>query len=170
MAARCGAGGGDAVKVCFIASPGGHLTQMRRLRDVYARHDSFIVTHRAAHRPDLSGFQRVYYVAEPGGGRWRRNPLLIAAALVQLLLIFARERPRVVISTGAGIAGPGFVAARLFRAATIYIEAGSRITTLSRAGRFCYRIADLFMVQSPALCEKYPRAVYRGALYRHILE
>jgi hypothetical protein len=69
MAARRGAGGRDAVKVCFIASPGGHLTQMRRLRDVYARHDSFIVTHRAAHRPDLSGFQRVYYVAEPGGGR-----------------------------------------------------------------------------------------------------
>jgi beta-1,4-N-acetylglucosaminyltransferase len=46
----------------------------------------------------------------------------------------------------------------------IYVESFARTQTLSLTGRILYPVVDCFVVQWPALREKYPRAIYSGIL------
>ena len=46
----------------------------------------------------------------------------------------------------------------------MFVESFARAQSLSLSGRILYPIADLFLVQWPALVAKYPRAEYHGVL------
>jgi len=74
-------------------------------------------------------------------------------------------RPDAVLSTGPSVAVPVCVLARLTGKKVIFVETGSRVTQLSTTGRIMYRVAHLFFVQWPELCDQYPRAVYAGRLF-----
>ena len=58
------------------------------------------------------------------------------------------------ISTGAGIAVPGFLAAKLLGIRTVYIESYARVESLSLAGKICYHLADRFLVQHACLATR----------------
>ena len=73
-------------------------------------------------------------------------------------------RPDAVISSGPSVAVPACVLARLLGVKVIFVETGSRVTSLSTTGRIMYRVASLFFVQWPDLQIRYPRAVYAGRL------
>jgi UDP-N-acetylglucosamine:LPS N-acetylglucosamine transferase len=53
----------------------------------------------------------------------------------------------VIVSTGAGIAVPFFLAAKLTGTRTIYVESLARSHTLSLSGRLVHRLSDTFFVQ-----------------------
>lgn len=152
----------------LISSRGGHLQQMLGIRDCYADQKHFLVTTPA---PDvlqnIPGFQVCYCITDVNEGRWR-SPVKFLRAMVEYRRIFRRERPRVVISTGSGIAVPGFLVARMLTVETIFVEAGARVDTLSKAGRLCYYLANLFLVQHRGLLKRYPRALYCGTIYQHL--
>jgi UDP-N-acetylglucosamine:LPS N-acetylglucosamine transferase len=78
--------------------------------------------------------------------------------------VLASEKPRVVVSTGAGVCVPFFLLARLKGIKTIYIESLARINELSLTGRMVYPFADEFIVQWPGLAEKLPKARFEGQL------
>jgi UDP-N-acetylglucosamine:LPS N-acetylglucosamine transferase len=73
-----------------------------------------------------------------------------------------KVRPRVILTTGAGIAIPCALFGKLYGARLIVVESAARVKELSRTGLFLYQYADLFIVQWPELCSKYPKAVYGG--------
>lgn len=155
--------------VALICSLGGHLEQMKRLEPVYRGYDRFLIIP----REESSTFvkkddERVYTIADVNEGRGIRNPAMLLLAMWETFVIFLRERPRVVLSTGAGVAIPGMALARLFGARAVYIESFARIKRPSRAGRLCYYLADQFYVQHEELLEFYPKARYAGALYAHL--
>ena len=58
-----------------------------------------------------------------------------------------RRRPDVVVSTGAAVAFPFFLAARLMRIPTVYVEVYDRIDSPTLTGRLCRPLATLFCVQ-----------------------
>lgn len=68
-------------------------------------------------------------------------------------------RPDVVVSTGAGVAFPFFVLARLLGIPTVYIEAYDRVGSARLTGRLCRPVTDLFCVQWPEEQRLYPGAV-----------
>ena len=70
-----------------------------------------------------------------------------------------RRRPDVVLSTGAAVAFPFFVLARLLRIPTVYIEVYDRMDTPTLTGRLCRPFSSLFLVQWEE-----QRALYRGAV------
>lgn len=155
--------------VALICSLGGHLEQMKRLEPVYREYDRFLIIPQEQSKTFVKkDHERVYTIADVNEGRGIRNPLVLLLAVWQTFLIFLRERPRVVLSTGAGVAIPGMVLARLFGAVTIYIESFARIKRPSRAGRICYYLADQFYVQHEELLAWFPKARYAGALYAHL--
>jgi UDP-N-acetylglucosamine:LPS N-acetylglucosamine transferase len=96
----------------------------------------------------------------------KRNPLRYALTFPTFLNILRKERPNVVITTGAGVAVPVCLIAKyLFGAKIIFIESFSRIFEPSQTGRLLYNFADLFIVQWDSLMEKYgPKAVYGGTI------
>jgi UDP-N-acetylglucosamine:LPS N-acetylglucosamine transferase len=73
-------------------------------------------------------------------------------------------RPDVVVSTGAAVAFPFFVLAKLMRIPTVYIEVYDRISTRTLTGRLCRPFSDLFLVQWPEQLPLYRDAVLIGPL------
>jgi UDP-N-acetylglucosamine--N-acetylmuramyl-(pentapeptide) pyrophosphoryl-undecaprenol N-acetylglucosamine transferase len=72
--------------------------------------------------------------------------------------IMLRERPDVVITTGAGAVFPAVLCARLLGAHVVVIESFARVENPSLFGRLAAPLAHDLVVQSPKLAANYPRA------------
>lgn len=144
--------------VCVVCSAGGHLSEA--LASIGMVNGSFFyITYDEPHvRSRLAG-EEVYYIVDP-----HTSLFLYLRNAWQSLRVFLRKRPKVVISTGAGIALATCFLAKLTGSTLIFIESGARVTTPSRTGRLIYPIADLFIVQWKPMLKYYPKAVYGGPL------
>ena len=83
--------------------------------------------------------------------RW--NKLRLIQVVLKLVWILGKERPDVVVSTGAA---PGYFAlrlGRLFGAKTIWIDSITNIERLSMSGSLVGRYADLWLTQWPHLAK-----------------
>jgi UDP-N-acetylglucosamine:LPS N-acetylglucosamine transferase len=78
--------------------------------------------------------------------------------------VLSKERPDVIVSTGAGVAFPFFLLAKPLGIRTVFVEAYERIDRPSLTGRLCYPIADLMMLQWEEQRRFYPRGELVGAL------
>jgi beta-1,4-N-acetylglucosaminyltransferase len=79
--------------------------------------------------------------------------------------LFKREKPRAIVTTGAGVAVPFALVGRLAGAEVIYIESMARIAKPSLTGRLIYPIAHHFFVQWPDLQRFFPRAECHGTVF-----
>jgi beta-1,4-N-acetylglucosaminyltransferase len=148
------------VKLALVCSPGGHLTQMMMLRPAFEGHTRFVVTGRCARTEALTIPERVYLIPNVGTNVW-----LMFLAFLHALRILLKERPDVVISTGAELAIPFSWLGKLLGAKIVYIESWCRVRTRSGTGPLVYPVADLFLVQWPKLLDLYgPKALYKEGL------
>jgi beta-1,4-N-acetylglucosaminyltransferase len=146
--------------VGLICSHGGHLTEILELSLAFEGQDIFFATYRSARADELAQKYRVYALPNIGS-----SPSLMLRALLTAGRVLRLERPDVIVSTGAEIAIPFFLLARLLGIRTIFVESWCRVRTPSRTGRLLYPIADLFLVQWPELLQVYgPKACYEGGL------
>lgn len=132
----------------------------------------------------MQGQATFYYLGQPLGGRpgtgglpegkWYEVPMFatvtndskiasVRAFITTFLRAFQvlRHAPiQAVVGVGSSHLVPMFLAARLLRRKTIYIESITRADILSNTGRLVYalRLADTFLVQWPELAGRYPRA------------
>jgi UDP-N-acetylglucosamine:LPS N-acetylglucosamine transferase len=134
---------------------------LHRLREWWEGHDRIWVTFDTPDATSLLAKERVVWAYHPT----TRN---LPNALRNLGLawrLLRRERPDVVVSDGAGVAVPFFVAARILGIKTVYVEVYDRIDTPTMAGRLCYPLSDLFCVQWREQQRLYPRAELIGTLF-----
>jgi len=147
-------------KVCLACSAGGHLTELLQLEKAWENRPHFFVSDRRLNAIDLAKREKVLFVSCP-----RRNPLKLALNFAQALRIFLREKPDVVISTGADTAIPICLIAKLFRRKVVFIESFCRIKEASLSGKIMYGKADLFLVQWPQNKEFFPKAEFAGSVF-----
>lgn len=143
-----------------MASSGGHLFQLLRLRDGWSPQDRHWVTFDTADARSLLAGEAVTYAAHPTN---RNLPNLLRNAVLATRLI-RRLRPRAIVSTGAGVAVPFCWLGRLAGARVVYIESFARIEGPSLTGRLVHPVATDFFVQWPRVQRHYRKAQYRGAL------
>ena len=79
--------------------------------------------------------------------------------------VLRKEKPDVIISSGAAVAVPFFYLGKLFGKKLIYIEVFDRIDKPTMTGKMVYPIVDKFIVQWEEMLKIYPKAVYGGAIY-----
>lgn len=145
-------------RTCWSYSPGGHLAELERATAGLRFADRFDVTF-AGGRPAAEPPRRTYHVCHP-----RRSPWRTLVNLTQSLAILLRERPALIVSTGADVAVPVCLLGRLMGARLIFIETAGELRP-SLSGRLLYPFAHLFVVQWPEKLEAFPRAVLcRGLL------
>jgi UDP-N-acetylglucosamine:LPS N-acetylglucosamine transferase len=147
----------DDSRVLAVASSGGHWIQLRRLIPALAGRDVAYLTTDPGHRAEVAP-ARFYTVAD--ANRWNKLALLRSA--LRVLSIVLRERPAVIVSTGAA---PGYVAIRLGKllgARTIWIDSIANVEELSLSGRMASRAADVCLTQWPHLADGCVE--YRGAV------
>ena len=89
------------MKIALVCSHGGHLTQMNMLTPAFEGHERFWVTYRCVRTEAMAARERVCLLTDIGV-----NPVRMALAFFRALWILLKERPNVVVSTGAEIAIP----------------------------------------------------------------
>jgi UDP-N-acetylglucosamine:LPS N-acetylglucosamine transferase len=142
-----------------VASGGGHWVQLLRLRPAFVGSETAYATVDAAYRPDV-GADRFHIV--PDATRWERLALLRLA--LRMAWIVLRERPDVVITTGAA---PGYFAllfGRLLGARTVWLDSMANVDRLSLAGEKAQRFADMWMTQWPDLAMSSEGPIFRGSV------
>ncbi len=149
--------GGDTIKICLLCSHGGHLTEILEVAEAFEGHETFFVTYDCERTRLLD---RKHLLGNIG-----TNPIRMAAAFVTIWRILRREKPDVIVSTGAEIAIPAFYLAKVLGIKTIFIEAWTRVYRPTGTGRIVYPVADVFLVQWKELLPSYgPKARYEGAV------
>lgn len=150
-------------KICFIASSGGHLEQIEQLDIVREKFDYYYVLPRNKSTVNIK--KKRYLV----GDFYRKHRISFIFRFlfttIQQFFIFLKERPDIVITTGAGVVIPTCLIAKFFRKKLIYIESFARMRSLNETGKLLYRYADLFVVQWEELLELCPKAIYGGWIY-----
>ena len=146
------------MKLCLVASTGGHLLQLVSLEQAWKPHDRFWVTFPKVDAQTLLKNERVVWAYHPTN----RNVKNLIKNLWLAWRLLRRERPEVIISTGAGVGVPFLWIGRLLGIRTVYIESITFIRDLSLSGKLVYPFAHRFFVQWPDLAVRYPRAVYGG--------
>ena len=133
-------------KVIAVASSGGYWVQLRRVIPAFADSEVVYVTVLESYRSEVPE-NRFYAVND--ATRW--NKLALIRLAIRMAWIIARERPSVVVSTGAA---PGYFAVMLgrwFGARTIWIDSMANIDELSMSGSRAGQYADLWLTQWPHL-------------------
>ncbi len=145
------------MKICLISSHGGHLRELLNATSE-VKGDKYVVTYRTRHTEDILREQRHYFIIDP-----HKSVLKYLLNAVQALRHILKERPELVISTGAGIAVPTALWAKsLLQAKVIFIESAANVVNPSKTGKFLYRYSDLFLIQWQGLQSHYPKARYCG--------
>lgn len=154
-----GAAGGP-VSVLLVGSSGGHLAQLMALEPWYARRQTHWVTFRTPDAVSRLRGQSVTWAYFPTTRNLRNLVRNLGLAIGDL----RRERPELVVSTGAAVAFPYFLIARLLRIRTAYIEVYDRLDSPTLTGRLCRPLASVFVVQWPEQRDFYPGARLIGGL------
>jgi len=148
------------MKLCIVCSAGGHLTEIMQLRQVFKKYDHFVVTARTKRTEYLKDKNEKYYlITDP-----KRSIIRYLKLICESFSILLKEKPDVIITTGAGAAVPICMLGKLiFNTKLIYIESITRIFEPSLSGKILYPISDLFLVQWMYLLDRYgEKAQYCG--------
>jgi hypothetical protein len=149
-----------AFDLLLVCSSGGHLAQLAALGPWTSRHRRHWVCFDTPDAVSLLRDERVTWAHHPT----TRNLLNLLRNFVLAWRLLTRERPDVVLSTGAGTALPFFVMARLRRIPTVYLEVYDRMDTPTLTARLCGPFTDRMLVQWDEQARLYPGAEVVGVV------
>lgn len=149
------------MKICLVGSSGGHLTHLYMLRPFWQDKDRFWVTFDKEDARSLLEGERMYPCCYPTN---RSLKALIKNTRLAWKVL-KKERPDLIISSGAAVAVPFFYLGKRFKAKTIYIEVFDRIDKSTLTGKLVYRVTDRFIVQWEEMKQVYPKAENLGSIF-----
>lgn len=150
-------------KVLLISSSGGHLTQLKLIKDHISVQKNEYKLKIASEK--ISKNDSIDYKFR----QFNRKKINMLFALVYNLFlsikIYFEFKPDIIISTGAGVVVLPVIVFKLLGSKIIYVESFAKRLSLTKSGSLIYKVADAFYVQWPELLEKYPKAKFKGGLY-----
>ncbi|XP_011746089.2 UDP-N-acetylglucosamine transferase subunit ALG14 isoform X1 [Macaca nemestrina] len=181
----------ESLSILVVAGSGGHTTEILRLlgslSNAYSpRHYVIADTDEMSANKinsfeldradrDPSNMYTKYYIHQIPRSREVRQswPSTVFTTLHSMWLSFPlihQVKPDLVLCNGPGTCVPICVSALLLgilgikKVIIVYVESICRVETLSLSGKILFHLSDYFIVQWPALKEKYPQSVYLGRI------
>ena len=151
-------------KVCLLSSCGGHLMELMQLLPAIEGRDFYIVTEKNYSSESVVKPFRHHFLMQ----QERRDYTFcfkFGYNIVMSLVYLLRERPAVVLTTGAGAVYPTCRLAKWLGIKVIYVESCAKLTSASFTGKLVYKFADRFYVQWPEMKNVYSHAEYHGQVY-----
>lgn len=148
------------LRICLIASAGGHLTQLLKLANSWQKYETVYISTVDAVKKTLQDYGRTYIIGECN----REHPFKVVSVLMRGVKVVLRERPDVVISTGAAAGCMICSLGKIIGAKVIWIDSITNVERISLSGRMVRYISDIFLVQWPDLARKYKNVKYIGAV------
>jgi hypothetical protein len=133
-------------RILAVSSGGGHWVELLRVLPAFDDAEVVFVTVRREYQTDVPG-RRLHVIND--ATRWSK--VALAGAALRLLWIMLRERPDIVITTGAACGYFALRIGRLLGARTIWIDSIANAEELSMGGRMAGKCADLWLTQWPHL-------------------
>ena len=150
-------------KLLMIASSGGHLEEVLALRALGEKYETVLVTEKTQY--GVKHWQDKLYLLPQVNRREIKSLIRYVGCFFKIFGILRREKPDAVLSTGAMIAYPALVLAKLMGIKTIFVECMFNVYDTTLTARLSYPFVDLFIVQWEELLKIYPKAVYRGRVF-----
>lgn len=141
-------------KILAVASVGGHWIQLLRLKPLFDRNETVYVSTRPDFNSMIDG--RFYAVSDFN----RNNMKGLFKACRLLFEILKKEKPDVMITTGAA---PGLLAlmiGKLFGVKTIWLDSIANVEELSMSGRIASKFCSRVYTQWPDLAGA--KIIYAG--------
>ncbi|MDU5912994.1 MAG: PssD/Cps14F family polysaccharide biosynthesis glycosyltransferase [Anaerococcus vaginalis] len=149
------------IKICLVGSSGGHLTHLFMLKPFWKDKDHFWVTFDKEDARSLLDGEKIYPCYFPTN---RSIKALIKNTFIALKVL-RKEKPDLIISSGAAVAVPFFYLGKLMGSKLIYIEVFDRIDKPTMTGKIVYHISDKFIVQWEEMKKVYPKAINLGSIF-----
>ena len=148
-------------KICLVGSSGGHLTHLYMLKPLWEGKERFWVTFDKIDANSILKDEKVYHCYFPTN----RNLKNLVKNTFLAIKVLHREKPDIIISSGAAVAVPFFYIGKMMGAKLIYIEVFDRIDKPTMTGKMVYPIVDKFVVQWEEQKKVYPKAVNLGSIF-----
>lgn len=150
----------DKIKICMVGSSGGHLTHLHMLSKFYEKYDRFWVTFDKEDSRSILENERKYWCYYPTN----RNIKNLIKNTILAIKILYKERPQIIISTGAAVAVPFFYIGKILGCKTVYIEVYDRIDLPTLTGKLVYPVTDEFILQWEEQSKFYPKGKNLGGI------
>lgn len=155
-----------ARRILFIASTGGHLSELLQLSKLFEKYNSYLITEKTKSTLFMKKkYEHVNYLVFGSKDHKFSYLFKFGYNCIKSFLLFIKIRPKVVITTGTHTAVPMCYIARLFRRKIVFIETFANRNTKTLSGKLVYPIADYFVVQWEEMLKLYPKAIYGGWIY-----
>ena len=148
-------------KICLVGSSGGHLSHLYLLKPTWEQYDRFWVTFDKQDANSILVGEKVYHCYHPTN---RNVKNLIKNTFLSFKVLF-KERPDVIISSGAAVAVPFFYLGKILGMKLIYVEVFDRVDKPTMTGKLVYPIANEFIVQWDEQLKVYPKAKNFGSIF-----
>ncbi len=149
------------MKICLVGSSGGHLTHLYMLKPLWQDCERFWVTFDKMDANSVLKNEKVYHCYFPTN----RNIKNLIKNTFLAIKVLHKEKPDLIISSGAAVAVPFFYLGKLRGAKTVYIEVFDRIDKSTLTGKLVYPVTDKFIVQWEEMKKVYPKAINLGSIF-----
>ena len=151
-------------KICLVSSCGGHFMELIQLLPAVKEQDFYIVTEKNIASKAIVEKYRHYYLVQ----QERKSLSFLfkfAYNIIASFLYLIKEKPSIIITTGAGASYPTCKLGKLLGKKVIYVESFAKLDDKSVTGEMVYPFADYFFVQWKEMKRVYPKAIYHGTVY-----
>lgn len=149
------------MKICLVGSSGGHLMHLYMLKPFWENKERFWVTFEKEDARSLLEGEKMYPCYYPSN-RSLKALIINTFKAVKILL---KEKPDLIISSGAAPAIPFFFVGKLLGTKNVYIEVFDRIDAPTISGKICYPLTDAFIVEWESMKRVYPKAINLGSIF-----
>ena len=129
-------------KILVIASAGGHWKELMLLRPAFESENvKYVTTMKGL--PEQNGIKNYSLVCDSN----KNEKLRTIYSFIQMISVFVRFWPDIVITTGAAPGLLGLVLGKLFFKKTIWIDSVANAEELSLSGKISRKFADIVLTQ-----------------------
>jgi anti-anti-sigma factor len=150
----------DYAKLMLVCSSGGHFKGLQGLSEYWQTYPQRVwVTFKTSTTTSELSAEKSCWAYSPTN----RNLPNLARNLLLSFKVLRKERPAIILSTGAGVAVPFLLVAKyLYKSKVIFVESKTRIRDISLSARLLrtLRALDLLIVRAEELAHLYPEAVF----------
>ena len=146
-------------RLCLVSSSGGHWEQLQKLQPLIEKYEGFFVTEKTKFPENPK-----YFMIQTDLKDKLMIPKMMINA-VRAVIIWIKEKPDFVITTGTMVAYPFYLMSILFHKKFVFIETFGRADMATVAGKMMEKHSDLFIVQWESQVKHYKKAIYGGCLY-----
>ena len=146
-------------RLCLVSSSGGHWEQLQKLQPLIEKYEGFMVTEKTQFKANAK------YLMLQTDLKDKLMPFKMLWNAFYTLIIWIKERPDFIITTGTMVAYTFYILAVIFKKKFVFIETFGRANMPTVAGKKMEKHSDLFIVQWETQKKYYKKAIYGGCLY-----